>query len=176
MSSYVSVLVLGIVLLLLPTEGRRRQPVRSNCADSFNAEDICEMRPRTGSCRVARIKMYYNHTLNQCRRFIYGGCKHGPGPFNMFDSCRECQFRCADKGTTCVQNRPERCRHTFPTRSTLLDHRSYEYRSERSFSSLRLTHAAKRVRITAHSTGPRKTEEVRCKFLHRSTKNDAMPR
>jgi len=54
-------------------------------------DDICQLRPETGTCRASLEKFYFNSQSGECEIFEYGGCD---GNQNNFDSKENCEKRC----------------------------------------------------------------------------------
>ena len=52
----------------------------------------CTLPPKTGPCKAAFRRFYYNASSGTCKRFVYGGCK---GNANNFTTLKTCQNACA---------------------------------------------------------------------------------
>ncbi|OQR66598.1 Pancreatic trypsin inhibitor-like [Tropilaelaps mercedesae] len=89
----------GIFLLLLAILcGGHSTPINETTEivpDRRSDSDICFQRETRGPCKASFVKVYYDHTRNECRSLIYGGCKPFEGQkYNMFDDCEQCQRTC----------------------------------------------------------------------------------
>ncbi|VDI77691.1 Hypothetical predicted protein [Mytilus galloprovincialis] len=57
--------------------------------------DPCYLPKKTGFCRAAFRRYFYNGNTGNCESFIYGGCR---GNGNNFKTIRECKRTCVNKG------------------------------------------------------------------------------
>ncbi|OPL20549.1 hypothetical protein AM593_00866, partial [Mytilus galloprovincialis] len=78
-------ILLVVVLQIHYIEGRSEpRPVR----------DPCYLPKKTGFCRAAFRRYFYNADTGNCERFTYGECR---GNENNFKTIRECRRTCLNK-------------------------------------------------------------------------------
>ena len=68
-------------------------PVDSNEISDTENRSVCTLPPSRSKCRAAFIRWHYTEDENQCKKFIYGGCK----PFfrgQNFISQKQCEEKC----------------------------------------------------------------------------------
>ncbi|XP_014836476.1 PREDICTED: papilin-like isoform X3 [Poecilia mexicana] len=77
-----------------PTGGKQLRVVPLAEAEEprSNNSDICRQPPKTGPCRGAFPRFFYNVTSQTCTSFIYGGCQNND---NNFQSQEECNNACS---------------------------------------------------------------------------------
>ncbi|CAG2232294.1 unnamed protein product [Mytilus edulis] len=68
--------------------------------------DPCYLPKKTGFCRAAFRRYFYNANTGNCESFIYGGCR---GNGNNFKTIRECKRTCQNKDIIIDPIRPIRC-------------------------------------------------------------------
>lgn len=61
----------------------------------FIASVVCSEIVDPGPCKATILSYYYDHDINQCREFHFGGCY---GNHNKFSTRVECEAICAPKG------------------------------------------------------------------------------
>lgn len=55
--------------------------------------EICRLPPKTGPCRAHIPRYFYNHKIQKCQQFVYGGCGGNPNNFVDEEQCRrKCQI------------------------------------------------------------------------------------
>lgn len=55
-------------------------------------DDVCQLPPQTGSCRMYEDRYFYNSTSKCCDRFVYGGCEGNENNFKHKANCMQtCQ-------------------------------------------------------------------------------------
>lgn len=59
--------------------------------EKSEASSYCLLEPAVGACRAAYPRWFFNHTAEECQKFIYGGCS---GNKNNFLDEEECQRHC----------------------------------------------------------------------------------
>uniref|UniRef100_H9G3A1 BPTI/Kunitz inhibitor domain-containing protein n=1 Tax=Anolis carolinensis TaxID=28377 RepID=H9G3A1_ANOCA len=77
---------------------------------SFLEETICSLPKKTGLCRAAFHRFYFNSETGQCESFTYGGCE---GNANNFLTWDECFSKCEDKFICSLPRETGRCRRSF---------------------------------------------------------------
>ncbi|CAG2233474.1 unnamed protein product [Mytilus edulis] len=68
--------------------------------------DPCYLPKKTGFCRAAFRRYFYNANTGNCESFIYGGCR---GNGNNFKTIRECKRTCQNKDIIIDPIRPITC-------------------------------------------------------------------
>ena len=58
---------------------------------------LCTLPPVKGPCRARKKRFYYDQQTNQCRMFIYGGCR---GNGNNFKTKKRCRQSCPSENTS----------------------------------------------------------------------------
>ncbi|XP_043975876.1 papilin-like isoform X1 [Gambusia affinis] len=72
--------------------GRHVVPLLEAGEPRGNNSDICRLPQKTGPCRGAFSRFFYNVTDQTCTSFIYGGCQSNG---NNFESQEECNNTCS---------------------------------------------------------------------------------
>ncbi|ESO97997.1 hypothetical protein LOTGIDRAFT_100237, partial [Lottia gigantea] len=49
----------------------------------------CAMLPKTGRCRAAILRYYFNSTTGRCESFIFGGCQGNGNNWRTLAECRQ---------------------------------------------------------------------------------------
>ncbi|XP_062817005.1 kunitz-type serine protease inhibitor C6-like [Anolis carolinensis] len=79
--------------------------------DAYDEEEtICSLPKKTGLCRAAFHRFYFNSETGQCESFTYGGCE---GNANNFLTWDECFSKCEDKFICSLPRETGRCRRSF---------------------------------------------------------------
>ncbi|CAC5359429.1 unnamed protein product [Mytilus coruscus] len=81
MLQYFVYFILQIVVLQIHDIEGRSEPIR----------DPCYLPKKTGPCRAAFRRYFYDANTGNCKSFIYGGCR---GNGNNFKSVKECKRTC----------------------------------------------------------------------------------
>ncbi|XP_052084884.1 BPTI/Kunitz domain-containing protein 4-like [Mytilus californianus] len=84
MLQYFVYFILQIVVLQIHDIEGRSEPIR----------DPCYLPKKTGFCRAAFRRYFYDASTGKCKSFIYGGCR---GNENNFKSVKECKRTCVNK-------------------------------------------------------------------------------
>ena len=50
---------------------------------------LCEMPKRAGECKGVYQRYFYDPDSNECKLFIYGGCRGNKNNFNYKNECEE---------------------------------------------------------------------------------------
>ena len=75
----------------LKDNSSKEQLLREKQEAIFNADRICSMSIKIGSCGKNETRYYYDIETEACQQFFYSGCK---GNLNNFRSMKECLEYC----------------------------------------------------------------------------------
>ena len=56
--------------------------------DAPQLHENCAMKHKTGPCRMAIKRYYYDQKEKKCKEFTYGGCE-GAVPFETLEACKK---------------------------------------------------------------------------------------
>lgn len=76
------VIALGLTACVSPTPTPPTQPMAKP------KPEVCQLPAKTGMCRAAFKRYFFNTKTNRCEVFTYGGCQSNGNNFTTLQACQ----------------------------------------------------------------------------------------